>query len=229
MSSPTDSPSRGALYRPAGWAWSIGHLLALAVGLFPGLVLAPGHSQAVPPAMGVLAAVSVAAILLVWPVVMLGRLRPGPAEADSPAKRMRGLVGEMFVWWLLSVPFWAVAAWLGDAGLPDVGRTGGLLAGAWATAWALGLLARGGPGWRSAALLLAVLAALAGPVAVYLALEFSPAGLPAWLGPLFPTTLAWTVAQTRQPAWLPEPLWAWLAWPITLAAVALARTLLPRR
>jgi len=194
------------------------NLAALAVGMFPECIVSARRlSAAAPlPTLRTLAVGQVAFLLLAGPLLF----------AKHPVT-WPGRLAELALWLLVALPFLAVAAYLADATAQDAVRVGCLILSAFLAAWGLAALAGRGGGGVSLAVLIGVLAVLAGPAVNYLAWEFSPTAPPAWLWQLFPATFAFSAAGARQGLWLPGPLWAWLIPPAIGAALLLLNLIAP--
>jgi hypothetical protein len=210
----------GHFWRPAGLAWGGANLAALAVGLFPQVLIAPdaAGARALPPALGALAVGQAGFLLLVYPLVLARRSQTARLRMGQSA-----VVLEAVLWLLVAAPFLATAGYFCDATVQDVVRTAIFTASAFVAGWGLAALAGMGAGAAGMAVLIGVLAVLGGPAANYLALEFWPASPSPWLWRACPVTFAWSVAGVRQASWVPSPTWAWLIWPGAGAALMLLR------
>ena len=218
MSASTDPPrpagAAAGAWRPAGLLY-LGMLLAgLAAGLWPEAVFPTRQSPrpAPLPTLQTLAVAQGAFILLIYPLVLLLRARRRAASGAS-LSYWRPVLAESMVFLAISVPFYIPAAFLADAVSADGVRTGLHVASLLPVAWAAGAhFARRRAGdW--AVLLALVVVALGLPAGAYIALEFFRPGPGRVLSLLAPGLLAWRTAAARQPALLPQPVWAWLIWP----------------
>ncbi len=189
------------LWRPAGLAWAVANLAALAVGMFPQWIVSPWQLNAAAPlpTLRTLAVGQVAFLLLAGPLLLAKR----PTTWGDR-------LGEMAIWLLVALPFLAAAAYVADATIQDAVRVTCLTLSVFVAVWGLASLARRGGGGMSLAVLAGVLVVLGGPGANYLAREFGSGVPPGWLWHLFPVTQAYSTAAAREAFWLPRPLWAWL-------------------
>jgi hypothetical protein len=223
------------LLSPAGVAFLLVSLLALAGGLFLDRLLPPDAAAAwhSPPALQALLAAQAAFLLLFGPFMAGGssvrRERPArndSADAPEPAGCPLRIGGTWALQFLLlavmSAPLYLAAAWFADATAQDALRGLLYLAGVAAAAWGLGLWARAGGLAATLVCLFVASAALAAPVALYFLAELAERSA-GWLYLASPTTCALAVAASRQAAWLPQPLWAWAIWPAVGAALVFAR------
>jgi hypothetical protein len=194
------------------------NLAALAVGLFPQILIAPDVAGAmvVPPALSTLAAGQIGFLLLAYPLILSRRM----ANA-KPAPSRTAVVLEAVFWMLLAAPFMATAAYFSDATVQDVVRTAVFTASGFVAGWGLAALASMGAGAAGLAVLIGATAVLGGSAANYMAMEFWPASPLPWLWRACPATFAWSLAAARQDSWIPLPLWAWLIWPAAGAAMML--------
>lgn len=136
-------------------------------------------------------------------------------------------VTEIIGLFLVTIPFYFTAAWLGDATLRDVFRVVlavaavcplSVLAGRW-------LPRRGCAAW---ALIGLAVIALGLPGAWYIGVEFlGRSGQALWSAS--PVLFVWSSASARKATMLPQPLWAWLAWPILAVAVTMIGVMADRR
>jgi hypothetical protein len=206
---------------PAGLAWGTVNLAALAVGLFPQIIIAPDVAGAmvVPPALRTLAVGQVAFLLLAYPLILSRRM-----AKPSLAPTRVAVVMEAVLWMLAAAPFLATAGYFCDATVQDVVRTAVFTASAFVAGWGLAALAGMWAGAAGMAVLIGVMAVLGGAGANYMAMEFWPASPLEWLWRACPVTFAWSLAGARQQSWIPLPIWAWLIWPgagVVLMFVAL--------
>ena len=213
-----------AAWRPAGLLYLAVCLAALLVGLYPRAIHPSRQdvASAPLPALQSLAAAQALFILLVHPLILLRRGRPGPAD-----RYWSRTVVESLTWLAATIPFYVAAAWLADATARDVVRTALYLLCLWPLAWSAGAVLRDWPAARPATiLLLLIVAAL--PAGHYITREFLRVFPAEGLWHLAPATFAWQVARSRAGTLLPAPLWALATWPVVAAGLAALRLLRPR-
>lgn len=216
-------------WRPAGLLYLASLLAGLAAGLWPETIWpALAQADAAPlPTLQTLAVAQLAFVLVVYPMVLLGRFGRLESTDDAPDPRpadrhyWRAVLAESAMFMLLAVPFYVPAAFLADATVADVVRHVICIGSFMPLAWLAG--AHFAQGRRGAwVVILALLAAALGmPAACYIALEFLTPGLAHWLGQATPALLVWRAAASRSADLLPQPVWAWLGW-LALAALAAA-------
>jgi hypothetical protein len=216
-----------AVWRPAGLIYVCFLLAGLLAGLWPDAVYPPryGVSPAPLPTLRTILLAQIAFALLVQPLVYMRR-----GSRGQVANFWVEIIAETAAMFVVAAPFYYVAAYLGDATLQDALRTAAYAACIWFAAWAVSAHAWQ-PGGR--ARLGNTLGVVAGfvmflglPAAYYLGNEFLwPTAMPwanatgagsdrlQWLYWLTPALQGWDVAASRTGQWLPQPLWAAMAWP----------------
>lgn len=198
--------------------WPAANLAALAVGLFPHLASPGATATAALPALRTLIVGQVSFALVVYPLLLIRR---GQRSAWLD-------VAELALWAAMAAPFAIVAAYMSDAAAADVVRAALMTLAAFVAGWCLGRFALTVEWAGSIVVVIGLVAVVAGPMLVYIVWEFGGADTPpVWLSAMCPTTLAWSVAESRQGGWIPSPVWAWLLWP--LAAAAMTSTAVCRR
>lgn len=209
-----------------GGLWYLVLLLGgLAAGLWPAAIYPQrGDISAAPlPTLQTLAEAQLAFILIVQPLLVIGRAERSPAGVSSAL-----LMWESVVLMGITAPFYVGAAWLADATAADVARTAFYVLCCWPMGWALAYHLRRG-GARSAAVVLLAAVAIVLPALYYLAREFILPGGPAekllWLWQIAPATFVWDVAASRSASWLPQPLWAGVLWLSAALVIGVARLL----
>ncbi len=184
---------------------------ATAVGFWPDAIYRPKvhYEIATQPALQTLAVGQVGFILLVYPLVLFARRQRG---------QMRRYVTEAAVesigLGLVAVPFYAVAAYVANAVVGDVIRTVAYVACLLPLAWIAGAWMANSRFLRPWVMIDMLLVAIGLPATWYIAREFLSAGPLDWLWQLAPPTAAWENASPRMGYFLPQPLWAWLVWPM---------------
>ncbi len=206
----------------AGVAWAAVNAAALAVGLFPGLIVAEPRPTG-GAALATVAAAQVAFALMAAPLAWAKRVK------RNDGRLTWGEVCEMALWLAMAAPFTVAAAYLSDAWAPDVVRVATLTVAALAAAAILARPASTGQAGASAVVWIGAMAVMGGAAAAYVVAEFGPAGSAGWLWRACPVLLAWTTGASPQQAWTTTSVWAAAAWPIAAAAAWGAWTLVARR
>ena len=219
-------------WRPAGAVFLALSVGALAVGVFPELVLQPDYAGRFPhpPALQVLLAAQAGLLILFWPLVAARRRTLG-GGARRMLPGLATFAVEYLVVLAVSVPLYAIAAWFSDATAVDVLRGGLYLTAVAAGAWGLSLwILKGHPTTATAVTLASALAAVGLPMIYYLLAEVTELSAPPqWMVLTAPATCAYSVAASRAASWQPMPLWSWAFWPGVAAALAFARLLVRDR
>jgi hypothetical protein len=224
-----------ALWQPAGVVYLGFCLAGLTAGLWHERIV-PSFSQPrsiLLPTLQTLAVAQVFFFLLAYPIVLMKRQQGaekncGLRNADCGLKnRHFALLLELLGMFLVTTPLYIIAAWLSDAAARDVLRAILAVAAVCPLSVLAGrLLAR--PAWRGGVMLLLLIIAMGLPGAWYICADFLYVSCDR-LRVLSPAVLAWTSAGARQANWLPEPLWAWLVWPILAAVGGLCLWVFPSR
>ena len=222
-----------------GWLWLLASLAVLALGLMPEWLFPPQVASAMdcPPTLGVLLAGQSALVLLLFPFLR-DRLEAGPPTGVAAA--CAGAILRRLMYMLSCLPLYILAAWFADANAADIVRSLLYLAGVSVGAWGLGRWLPDGDARKveqhapAIAMVLAGLLVVLGlPALLYLLSEFSDRGLAAmglaWVAQVSPLTNGYAVAFAGPEAgWLPQPLWAWLLWPVVGGLAAATRLLSTR-
>ncbi len=222
-STPAGRDWLGSVWGPAGALHALCCLAGLSAGLWPGAIHPSSFdtTSAVLPTLGTVAIGQAAFFWLIYPLVLLRRrTRPGV----SPG--WRAVLVEPLAMLVSAIPFYLMAAALGDAGAVDVLRVALQMVAFWPIVWAAWVWLRI-PSARTAVLLTMVLVALGGPAVTYMLLEFVTEGY----GGMYHATVtlrAWALG-ARGETLLTRPLWAWLLWPTVGAAALLAGIARSRR
>ena len=188
-------------------------LTGLAVGLWPEWVW-PISSDIRPAPLPTLRTLVLAQILffiLAWPVVQFRRV-----EETSLGWQVIESAGLFF----LTIPFYFVCAWLGDATLIDCLRALLVVLAVAPVGWVAGKMLREQI-FRGPVLLGLVLIVLGLPGVYYFLCEFYPQISIDWLWRICPVGLAWSGATSRETFLLPQPLWAFAFWPVIAVVLLL--------
>jgi hypothetical protein len=212
----------GSVWGPAGALHALCCLAGLAAGLWPGTIHPSGFDtrSAVLPTLRTVAVAQIAFFWLVYPLVLLRRrVRPG----ISPG--WRAVVVEPPVILLTAIPFYVMAAALGNATLWDVLRVALYVASGWPVVWAAWMWLRL-PSARTPVMLAMALVVLAGPAVAYMLLEFVTSGYRAVFNAAG-VLRAWSLGG-RSETLVTRPYWTWLLWPTVgllamLAGIARSR------
>lgn len=234
MSASTDPSRPGHVdacpWRPAGLLYLAALLAGLAAGLWPETIwpaLADADSAPL-PTLQTLALAQLAFVLLVYPMVLLRRFG-GDTPDDQPSARAywRAVTAESGLLTLLAIPFILPAAFLANATVTDVIRHLICLSAFWPLAWLAGAhYARRRRGaWMVTGGLLLI--ALGAPAACYVATEFLTASAADLAGTMTPALLVWRNAASRIETLGPQPLWAWLVWPVVAALAVIGGMIFP--
>jgi hypothetical protein len=214
--------ARGGLWSPAAGVYLVMLLGALACGLWPGAIH-PGRVGQPDVRLPVLPALAVAQagfFLLAWPIVSVHRRR---------LRRRRYWIealGEMALLLLVSMPWLACGAWLGDGGWTDVARTSihvlasallGLSLGAWAR--------RSGRGWPAVLAGMGLFVAL--PAIWYISADLLLLEIHTRIRALSPALQSWSAATAQDGPW-PEPFWPVACWVGGAAILAVCEWALPQ-
>lgn len=203
----TDRPA-GRAFPPAAGVSLLFLLAGLAAGLFPGAIYLPKWSDPATalPTLGALAMAQAAFFLLGWPIVLLWR------RQHRRDVRPMELACQVLAMLIVSLPLYALAAWLAGAGPSEVTHTLlevvaviplGLAGGYW-------LMHRP---TRSPALIALTGLTVGLPMAWYIVFDFLPSVPSEWLWQLSPLLRVYSAAIEPARTALPSPLWAWLILP----------------
>jgi hypothetical protein len=230
------------VWRPAGLIYVAFLLAGLLAGLWPDAIYPPryGVSPAPLPTLRTILLAQMAFAFMVQPLVYMRR-----GSRGQVANFWVEIIAETAAMFVVAAPFYYVAAYLGDATLQDALRTAAYAGCTWFAAWAVSAHAWQPGGRAQLANTLAVIAGLVCflglPAAYYIGKEFLwPDAMPwanatraggdrlQWLYWLTPALEGWAVGASRTGCWLPQPLWAAMAWPGAaicerLLKIALAR------
>ena len=201
------------MWQPAGGVYLVFVLAGLAVGLWPGAIY-PSRIAPRPAPLAVLQCIAVAQvafILLVHPLVLMGRVRKLKLSGRA---YLVAAITESATLLFVTLPFYVVAVWLGDATAVSPIRSAIAVACLWPLAWSAGWWLAKFPSSRPAVLIGLLIAALGLPAACYISLEFIPAsGIGQWLWRVSPAMFAWQNAASTVMNILPAPALAVLFWP----------------
>jgi hypothetical protein len=214
--------ARGGVWSPAAGVYLVMLLGALACGLWPDAIHPgnPGQPDVLLPVLPALAVAQTGFFLLAWPVVSVHRRRLRRSRYWAEA------LAEVAVLLLVSMPWLACGAWLGDGGWADVARTllhvlaVALLAlslGAWAR--------RGGGAWLAAPAGMLVFAGLPGIWYISADLLLLEGHTRIWA--LSPALQSWSAARSASGAW-PEPFWPVACWAGAAAILAVGEWARPQ-
>jgi hypothetical protein len=229
------------VWRPAGLIYVAFLLAGLLAGLWPDAIYPPryGVSPAPLPTLRTILLAQIAFALVAQPLIYMRR-----GQCGQVANFWVEIIAETAAMFVVAAPFYYVAAYLADATLQDALRTAVYAGCLWFAAWAVSAHAWQ-PGRTQLGRTLAVVAGLVIflglPAVYYLGKEFLwPDAMP-WanatgpggdrLGRLYwltPALQAWDVAASRTGHWLPQPLWAALAWPGAAICERLLKTIVAR-
>ncbi|MBN1941713.1 MAG: hypothetical protein JW849_00300 [Phycisphaerae bacterium] len=231
-----------AVWQPAGVVYLCFCLAGLTAGLWLEKITPTFTAESVPlPTLQTLAVAQVFFFLLVYPIVLVRRrekrgdwglgtrdwelgtgdwgLGTGKSDRDTNSEfrdTNSVILIELLGMFLAATPLYILAAWLGDATGRDVFRAVLAVAAVCPLGVLAGRLFRG-PAWRGGAMLGLLVIVLGLPGAWYICVDFLGVSGD-WARKLSPLLQTWTTTAARQTAWLPQPTWAWLAWPILAAA-----------
>ncbi len=210
---PTSPPrALGAVWYPGGVLYLATILSGFAVGLYPqvtvGVRLPVGSVPL--PTLRTLAVAQVIFALLIYPLILLGRAERKKMPWFSPA-----VLAESLAMFLVTVPFYLAAGYLGDAVARDVIRTVIYVAGVWLVGVSFGRYLVCHQRGRWIVLLALVVAAVGLPCVHYIAYEFMNV---TWVWRISPAMFAWETARPRLETFLPRPLWGLLIWCIIAVA-----------
>ncbi len=215
-------------WRPAGVIYLLFCLAGLAAGLWPEAICPPAEDDFAPavlPTLATLAMGQVVFLLLVYPVVHLFR---SSRDGEGGTFGLGASIVETLGLFVMTVPFYFAAGWLGDATEIDVLRTAIVVATICPISWLAGRLLVL-PAMRTAVLLALLIVAVGLPCVFFLFRDFYP-HLPAdWLWDLCPTTFVANAAVARNPSLLPQPFWPLLFWSGLAVGGALLKFLRPAR
>ncbi|MCD4823074.1 MAG: hypothetical protein K8S55_00565 [Phycisphaerae bacterium] len=211
------NPWLGLLWQPAGVIYLLLCLAALAAGLWPDTIYPPkaDFRSAPLPTLQTLAVGQVIWFLLVSPLVQVFRDSRNRTSSHRPRQsRLRHEIVETLGLFIVAVPFYIAAGWLADATVTDCLRTALAVAAFCPLGWLAGWLLAGRQGNVLRSCVLAgLLAITVGQVGLYyIFIEFLPPVSAGWIWHSCPATFVWSAAASRNPAIVPEPLWAMLLW-----------------